>query len=172
MKTLRRGFTLLELLAAVVLAALLATATSLSIAGATRVSRVEDAIEQMRALDRMTRAMARGTGKPLQLLIDIDAQRIKSVERDTQNAVGRELHFGDGIKIEEFCRSGKTLPAGTMGIPVSNRGLSATYAIRLASEGRSTWVLVLGLTGQMIELSDEPQVKQILSALAQRDDAR
>src|SRR5256885_7110087 len=66
-----RGFTLIEMMAVVIIMALLATGAALSFARPMRVARARDALHQVRSLDASARQFARRFGRPIEIGFDL-----------------------------------------------------------------------------------------------------
>lgn len=194
----RAAFTLIEVMAVVALLGLLAGATVWLMADdARRASRAEAAATIAHA-DRTTRLAARRLGAPCVLRCDLDAQRLRRVvggprdEQDPSHAV--ELPVGYRIAritlpsvpgcsprargVEPRFDTG----SGVVDIPYSTAGRSPTYAVRIDFEGDQSrrsdedagrWLLVAGLTGQVMVVNDEEEVDNLFRTLARgRPDAR
>ena len=166
----RNAFTLIELLAVVVLVALLAAAVSVSHSGVTGVGGVDDAVEQVGAFDRLTRDMARARADALVMVFDLDAQRIRRVSRATGKSFGHELSLGEHCRLERLHTGDRQQFGGVAEVRVSRQGFCPSYALNLRHSGGTTWMVVLGLSGQVVRISDEQQLHQILSST--RNDAR
>lgn len=171
MSTRRAAFTLIEISAVIVLAALLAAALALSLSGVGRAARMEDAIQQIIAFDDMTRRTARASGRAMEIVVDTEAQRIRRIDATTRQVHGRQLALGSRVRIDEARLGGGALMPASAPILVSDRGLSSTYALKLTEGSAKRWVLIVGLTGRGIEVSDDGEVQQLLRTTATRDDA-
>ena len=84
------GFTLVEVLAVVVLMALLATATMFAMVATLRKSEARSALERWQHFDRSTRLMAQTRYQPMLMLFDLNRQRFlrrQVVAVSTENLV-------------------------------------------------------------------------------------
>ena len=158
----RRGFTLVELTAVLLLAALIATGVTVSLKGARRDTLLDDAVLRWKAYDEATRAQARRSGGPLRLRIGIDAGRARRLAADDNRPLGGTLDFPpgpDGVRIERVLTPADDAGGGDVDVRVSARGYSPPYAVLLGGPGgRRQWVLFAGLTGEASLGHDDRQV--------------
>jgi prepilin-type N-terminal cleavage/methylation domain-containing protein len=168
-----RAFTLIEMLAAVALLAVLTAAVTVSLAGAARKARTEDVAEQFAAFERATRDAARRFERTPVLEFDLNRGTIRRTdgERDAM-----PLHLAGGVRVKRLISGGRDVTYGDASVRFSALGQSPTYAVLLDGPGGQRLVAFAGLTGQSIVSSDERQVRDILSAAAgnaaDRTDAR
>ena len=135
----RDGFTLIEVLAALVLAGLLAAVAVTSLAGPARAARMEDQVGRLTAFD----AAARRDGG--------------TVERD-----GDTLRVGEvALRLDRGFRVESVLPDDEI---VITGGRSADYAVELVGGGASRWVVFLGLTGRAVEVEDQDAAREVVEA--------
>jgi type II secretion system protein H len=66
-----RAFTLVELMVAILLAAIMATVVAVSLAGSQRAARAEDVLGRIATFDRLAREHARQFGRPNRLTFDL-----------------------------------------------------------------------------------------------------
>ena len=133
----RDGFTLIEVLAALVLAGLLAAVAVASLAGPASAARMEDQVERLIAFD----AAARRAGGTVER------------DRDTLRAGEATLRLDRGFTIAS------TVPDD--GIVITG-GRSADYAVELVGGGASRWVVFLGMTGRAVEVEDGVAAREAL----------
>lgn len=192
-----RGFTLIELMAVVVLIGLLATATAITLADEKQAATRRDVIDRLIDADQSARLSARRLG-PSVLRFDLSGQRVWVVTPDaatTGPRPGHSMGLAEGFRIarltwldpEEAVRSGRPRPRvvhehGRIDLPIASGGISRTYVIELvgpalaerAERGekeQTTWLLVSGLTGQVTVEDDQTTIDNLLDALARRPDA-
>ncbi len=196
---MRRGaFTLIEVMAVVALLGLLAGATVWLMADdARRASRAE-AVARLAHADRTTRLAAQRLGRPCVLRCDLAAQRLRRVAdtAEGEEAVAHAVELPVGYRIARITlpsapgRSprargteiGHDVESGTVDIPYSTAGRSPSYAVRIDFEGDPSrrphegpggWLVVAGLTGQVMVVSNEKEVDNLFRTLARgRPDAR
>jgi hypothetical protein len=74
------------------------------------------------------------------------------------------LVLPDGFTIQKVLVQGDDVDAGQAAIPCSRRGLTPSYALLLEGRGRKQWVVVAGLSREMICVDHEKEAKDILAA--------
>lgn len=196
---MRRGaFTLIEVMAVVLLLGLLAGATVWLMADdARRASRAE-AMARLAHADRTARLAARRLGRPCVLRCDLAAQRLRRVVGGAKDeeAVSHAVELPAGYRIARITlpsapgrsprargvETGHDVETGTVDIAYSTAGRSPSYAVRLDFEGDRSrrpdedagrWMVVAGLTGQVMVVQNEKEVDNLFQALAgRRPDAR
>jgi type II secretory pathway pseudopilin PulG len=171
----RSAFTLVELTATLLLAALLATAVAASLKGVRRGAALDDAVSAWKAYDEAARAGARATGRPTRLRVDVDAGRVARVDDADGSPRGSPLDLPpgpEGVRVERVMTAaddpgvGRGASAGTIEVPVSARGLGPSYAVLLAGPGgRRQWLVFAGLTGEPRTVSDERDVVETFRLL-------
>jgi type II secretory pathway pseudopilin PulG len=193
----RAAFTLIEVLAIVALLGLLVGATVWLMADDARRASRADALGQIAHADRTARLAAQRLGRPCVLRCDLDAQRLRRVVHDTgEEAVSHTVDLPQGFRIARITlpaapgrsprtrrrQAGRDIDAGVVDIAYSTAGRSTSYALRLVFEGgrgrRSDkdlggWLVVAGLTGQIMVVQDAEEVDNLFETLARgRPDAR
>lgn len=169
-----RAFTLVEVVLVVALLGLLVGATTLSLARTAQRGSWEHAVGRVADADRMARLTAQRLGEPCVLAIDLDGHRMRrqiGAERGDQTA-SHAVELPAGVRIDQVlvCSQrgvGRT-DSGTAEVAFSTGGRSASYAVKLTTGNDDTtqWLVVLGLTGQVITDIDENMVDQLFSALS------
>ncbi len=182
----RGGFTLIEVMAVVMLLGLLAGATIWLMTRQARQSQQDLAVIRITGADRDARLAARRTRPQCLLRFDLDRQEIYRLRRDP---AGREtrthrVSFPAGFRVARVLiaeaetagpstsfRRGES--TGLVEIPFSPAGRSPTYAVALESEHNRTWLIVSGLTGQTSLEENDKTVENLFATLATgRPDAR
>lgn len=175
----RGGFTLIEVMAVVLLLGLLAGSTIWLMTRQARRSQADLAVIEITGADRDARLAARRTRPQCLLRIDLNRQEVYRVRRD---AAGRETRSHRvsppaGIRIArvlvaEAETAGASASArrgvsnGVVEIPFSPAGRSPTYAVALESEQTRTWLVVSGLTGQTSLEENDKNVENLFATLA------
>jgi general secretion pathway protein H len=155
------GFTLYELLAVMVLMAVLAGTVAVSVRGHVSNARLLAFLDRLESCDARARAQARRLNHPLVLKFDADDQR---VSQSYANVAERSFAAPLGVEIEQIKTAKQESDHGILQIAVSPLGQSDTYALRLqASSGRSMWLVVLGASGQCLRLYEGADVEDIFS---------
>ncbi len=158
----RCGFTLLEMMAVVVLLGLLAGAVGWSMAQDARRAARTDAVGQIGHADRLARLAAQRFGRPCVLRIDLREQTLRRIEYgpNAQPEAAHTVTLSKSQRIAEVLVGRSTarlgnasrppaVTSGAVDVAYSRDGRSASYAIRLASGGTQQWLIVSGLTGQI-----------------------
>jgi len=194
-----RAFTLIEVMAVVVLLGLLASASVLTLTEQVQHCRQADVLDRLTHEDHLARLAARRLGHGCILRLDLDRQRLWRAD-----TVGAEEGLTHGWKLPAGYRMARVLqPAGSSDLSAAGQlesntttgiadvsigvgGYSATYAIQVVTaspaerrdaagtrEEPSLWLVFAGLTGQRTVMQHEEEVHNLLAALAApRPDAR
>jgi prepilin-type N-terminal cleavage/methylation domain-containing protein len=149
---MRRGFTLIEVMIAVMILGLLAGLATWSFSGPLRRARFEEAMEQIRYLDSTSRRLARETGRRVEMVIDAGSGVVSRGDYSAQ--------LPAGVRVERVVTLAGEQGAVTR-VGVSAVGLSPSYALRLAGADWRRWVFVSGLSGEVRVISDDAQVAEI-----------
>jgi prepilin-type N-terminal cleavage/methylation domain-containing protein len=163
-----RGFTLIEMMAVVIIMALLATAAALSFARPMRVARARDAVDQVRSLDASARQFARRVGRPIEIVFDLSNGTLARRDHDE---IAFQSSLPRGCRIEEVRSAGQSFSLGEASIQCAPSGMSRTYAVHLLGPELDRWLLFAGLTGQVTQVNDVSQLDDILPQASSRDDA-
>lgn len=165
------AFTLIELLAALLLAALLAGGISFSLRATLRDAHAQDAAGRLTAFDALARENARRLNRPSELRIDPRSGRIMRRERssDAGDSVAEAVwDVPAGVSIEQVATvDGRTFGGEAVAVACSARGQTASYAVLLRGPGaRRRWVLFAGLSGDARILLDDRDVQDTFEMLA------
>jgi prepilin-type N-terminal cleavage/methylation domain-containing protein len=177
------AFTLIEMLVVLALAAILGAIVTVSLFGSFRTARAEDVAGRIAEYDQLAREYCRRFGKPGRLVFDLgrgtvtrSAEDAGELSRDTG---GAPLHLPAGFRFRGMFTAGAATTGGQASISCSADGQTPSYAIGLADAGGGQyWMGTAGLTGRMIKVRDEQEVRDIFRALdsaatpAKSDDAR
>ena len=145
-----RAFTLIELMAVIVLLGLLAGAAAWSLAGGARRAGAADTVERIGRADQAARLAARRTPGRSALRIDLDDQTLTRVTADDRGRTIEESHPitpPAGFRIDGLLIAGNdpappsgsrtatarplTIHSGSFEIPFSTDSRSPTYALHL-----------------------------------------
>ena len=169
------GFTLVELTAVLLVVSVVAGVVTWSLAVPRQQAAMEDAIGRIIQIDGTARQHALRQGQAVQIVFDLGNRRITSgprgqdgqpQDRPTQSAV-----LPEGLAIGQVLLANGRVTGGSAAIWCSDRGHTATYALRLDGPGGPRWLLIAGLTGQVWTSNNEEQVTETMAALAKRPDA-
>jgi len=176
-----RAFTLIEVMAVVVILALLAGTVVWSLTGDVRRVGVAEAADTIAHVDRTARIAAQRFEGGCRLRIDLDQQRARRLHTDAggEVAAAHSVSLPRGHRIEQLVlapdvgdaatggAAARRVISGAIDIAYSPQGASPTYALRLGSpSGRQQWLVFAGLTGQMTVIDDERDVDNLFAMLA------
>jgi prepilin-type N-terminal cleavage/methylation domain-containing protein len=165
MTMLRRAFTIIELLAVLVLMALLAGSAVYAFGFELRSARLADASGQIRDLDQMTRRLASGTGAPTSMVIQPYKGRL--FRRDLSGRTSQPVALSRRIRIDRVLVAGHEATRSDVRIDFMKDGSSSSYALRLSAPDQTPrWIVVAGLGGEVTQTSDDKQVEHIFAVLA------
>ena len=157
------GFTLIEIMAALVLMGVLSAAVVVNLSGPTRAARMEDAIGQVRQYDRMTRAAARRSGAADVLTFDLSRGEIHRAA----NSAATWVSIAQPIRIDRLLLPGRRVETGRADVPISADGRSPSYAVRLIGpQDEARWLFIAGLTGATIQPENDRDAQALFDALA------
>lgn len=164
----RSAFSLLELLLVVAIIGLLAAAAVLTLLGPLRSATTEDLLQQLKELDRTGRRAAVQSGRPAQLVVDLNQGRFLlgvpegSMDQQVVVEVARShqlvrVQIGDEVH-----------ESGEIVVSISPGGRSSSYLLEVRDEqGLRRLLLFAGLSGQASIITDEQEELSILAMLAQ-----
>ena len=157
----RNAFTLFELMAVLIVIAILAGTVALSVRGHIANARLETFLDRLETFDGHARRDARRRNDFAALLFDLNDKRIYRSMRD---APGQSLAVPLGVEIEQISTNSQRSDHGVLRVTVSALGQADTYALQLrASSGRRVWLVVLGGSGQCLRFDRENDVEEMLS---------
>ena len=169
-----RGFSLIELTAVLLIAALLAAAVSLSVRSAGNSMRADDVIERLVEFDDRSRQLTSTRHKPVKLVFELDKQRLSCVAGGSDEPPTGVWRIPADFEIEALLLKDQKITRGVGTIDCSSYGVTPTYALKLRHRSKKEfWLLFAGMTGQFQELGGEDQVREIFEMLkVARPDAR
>lgn len=162
----RGGLTLLELLAVVLLAAILASVVVVRFSGPQREANWRHTVDRLAFLDQQLRSRSRRFGGSRELVFDVASNRV-----ELRAIGGQEETVGftppRGVKLDEVRLAKASGAAGRVTIVGNPLGVTPTYAVCFdTSQGSPRWLLVAGVTGQVHETKHENEIKNMLAFLA------
>ena len=158
-----RGFTLIELTIVLLIMAIVAAAVTLRLHTPLRHAELRDVAGAVAQYDRTTRLAAREQDRPLRMVVGLSSRRISRTD-ERGRATGAPLALPGRVAIEQLIVRTQTAHEGEVGISCSRLGFTPTYAMRLGAGGMHRWIVVVGLTGEAVEVDNEDQARQILEA--------
>lgn len=149
----RRAFTTVEMLATLFLAGLLAALTTLSLAAPRRAADVREIVDHVAYADELVRGAARGAHRSGRLAFDFSGGLIA----DAGVSPPRTIHrLGASWRFDRLIVGGGSEERfESTTIELSPAGWSRSYALRIADEGHTQWIVVNGTTGQVTQCNDE-----------------
>jgi prepilin-type N-terminal cleavage/methylation domain-containing protein len=165
----RRAFTLLELVAAIAVTALLASASAVVLSRALRGRVLADARSKAIWADSVARLTARRQERGGVMSFAIGSGELSQAWPAPIKA--RLIPLPGGVVVDRVRVGPTAVLSGRAEVPVSRGGFTESYALRLTgSDQKSAWVVFAGLSGQPLEAVDEFEVEEILR-LSERDHA-
>jgi prepilin-type N-terminal cleavage/methylation domain-containing protein len=161
----RRAFTLIELIVVIVIMGLLATLAVLSTGGMMDRYQLSQAAETIEIFDARARRSAHSLRQPIRAIIQPNQRRlvIASPGGNTSRSVAAQFRLPRAVEIAEIRLRRRVTAAGNFEIDYNRQGSSPTYALRLQRGKMSRWLVVLGVSGQIVTLKNEGEVDEILS---------
>ncbi len=160
----RGAFTLIEMIAVMVILGVMAGAAALSFRPAIEEASARDAVEQVRFLDSTARHRAVRFGKTVEIVFDVSEDAL--VRREGRK-LEESLRVGlpGGYSIEQVNVSGRGMFDGEAVVACSPQGKSASYAVHVVGPKLDQWLVFAGMSGQMSVLpgKDEATVLDILA---------
>ena len=166
----RRAFSLVEVTVVILIMAIVAAAVTIRIQTPMRHARIEDAAGTIGQFDRMTRLAAREQDRPLRMVLGLPARELKRTDEHGGPA-GMPIALPTGVTVEQLLVRGQAASGTQVAISCSSRGLTPTYAMLVSSGGQRRWIVVAGLTGEVVEVESDQEVRRIIETTASRSDA-
>lgn len=164
-KLRRTGFTLLELLAVLLIIGIFCSIAVYCLAGPYQQARRQHVVERIAQLDEQLRTATRRFGRSGELTI---AFREGTVETSVgKNENGHKVQLPADLALDQVRTAVRNESYGRIVIPFTGEGHSATYAVRLKPrEGVPQWILFAGVTGQFVRVQNERDIDAIFRRLA------
>ncbi len=161
------GFTLLEMVVVMIIIAMLATAVFVSASGWFRTARIRDGVSQLAFIDRMTRQHAAQFDRQTALEFDLKKGTIMRINDNPSDRRTHRFRLPGGLRLQQIKTAAEGVTSGQMAIPCSTQGHTPTYAVLLASPDQAQqWIVIAGLTGQVVTVDDEEDTEHLLAELA------
>jgi prepilin-type N-terminal cleavage/methylation domain-containing protein len=163
----RPAFTLIELVAVIVLLGIISTAAALTFRSSLQSATSTDAIGQIKYLDSTARQRARRFNQPVEVVFDVTSSTLSRREGSKRNDESFTAALPRGFSIDQINIAGHSTFNGDASITCSPAGLTPSYAIHLIGPNFDQWLLFAGLSGQMTLINHEETVLDILAAVRQ-----
>lgn len=164
----RSGFTLVELMAVMVVLGLLASVTVWSVRSQVATARNQLAVDQLTLADRQLRDHARRVARPVDLIVDLDTGRLYRAPAGTTSPA-QWAPLEDSLPLDSLLVNGQKFTSRQVAVRFRGDGTSPSYAIRLkavatgqskANEGE--WIVFVGRTGQRVIVTEERSLENLL----------
>jgi prepilin-type N-terminal cleavage/methylation domain-containing protein len=169
-----RGFTLIEVMACMLIAAALASIAVVNLQTDRPSRRLRAAVAELVSQDRLMRTRCQRLGHAGALVFDLEHGQAARVETDGDGRVSRTplRTLGDPVRVEAVRTTAPREDDREARVDCLSSGRTRTYAVRLACGERQEWLVVSGLTGAWETIDDEQQVENLFERLGAGDDAR
>ncbi len=147
---------MLELVAVLVMLGLISAFGMFAVSGQLDQARLSNLAQSIANADRKERDASRKSPTAGSLTFDKSMRRLRF-----KNSV-HTIDLKDNLKIAELIiGSGKS---NERSVVFSHAGQSSTYALRLETKrGAINWIVVIGMTGQILFSDDSSQVRSLLA---------
>lgn len=150
-----RAFSLIELMAVLIILGLIAGVVAVSVKGKDGRMRMEDVSGELRQFERQTREHARTFRRPTQLVFDLRSGKVRRVDAQGQRPQTAPMQLPRGFRLAEVKLADRSVRDGEVGLPCSSLGMTATYAVLLEGpQKQKQWFVFGGLTGE-VNLPDQ-----------------
>jgi prepilin-type N-terminal cleavage/methylation domain-containing protein len=164
-QVLRSSFTLIELLAVLVIVGLITAIASLRLSGTVQAARMEWATDRLIATDSVMRSHAAGCGRVAHLRFQLGTGRLSREFGDTRTK-SSIVDLGHSIEISRFQSTTRDAETGEATVDYSPLGASRTFAVELKGPGNQRRLLFFaGITGQVTRMEDGQDARRLLQAL-------
>lgn len=170
------GFSLVELMVVLTILALAATLAAVSLAGPARTVARQDVLDRLVHEDELCRRHAQRHNVTMELLIDLDNQRLQRriVGEHTAAAAQQTMApwtLPQGYTVTNLIIQGHGPVQRQAAIHYAPQGRSLSFAIQIASppdelnQRTRQWLLIAGASGQVVPLDDEEAVDRVFALL-------
>ena len=165
------GFTMIEVMVVLLLAALLATAVMASFSGVRQRAQAREVIEEIELFDRFTRQECQKLGQSEQVVVDMSESQLSRVHPGGQQIQGTPLVLPSNIKIDRAWVGNQKAEYGQINLICSPQGLTPSYALHLVGpKTESRWLVFAGMSGQGVVVSNDEQMAKTWAIFASLPD--
>lgn len=162
----RRAFTLVEVMACMLLLALAATIVVVSLRPRQRHADFEQTLEKLWNQNQLARQRATRLSQHVAIRFDLDQQMVELLGRDGGRlANATEIRLPQNIRIEKLRWGAKWYDHGRVELAVTDRGQSASYGLVVGDGSRREFFLVAGLSGQVQKVANDAQIDELFAML-------
>jgi prepilin-type N-terminal cleavage/methylation domain-containing protein len=169
----QQAFTLVELLAVMVIMGILAGSVMFSLKTPYQSAKMENALERIMFMDRQLRDHARRFNRPAEMQINFTNGVVTGAEPKKRETVIPSFSLGAGVQIDQVAFGRHRIDSGVVSIDFSAHGCTPTYAMRFSNGSNiKHWLVFLGITGQIVQIDNEKEIDELLHMVqSQRTDA-
>jgi len=162
------GYTLLEVLAVLIIAGMLAGAVAWPVKDVLTRTTQKSTIDQIRYFDHLTRAQTRRSGESLKIHIQPWERRLVRYDPQEEEEVGVPLVLPSNLEIEDvlFWPDTDSADGAIVALPCSANGHTPTYALHLTGNDLDFWLVFAGLTGQTTIVQEEEDALSLFDNLS------
>lgn len=161
-----RGFSLIELLAVLLIIALTASMGMITLRTQRGEATLQDVLGRLVDYDRAARLHAQRSGQGIELRYATGTVE-QYAEASSEHPARMPLQLPDGYTIHDLWMGADRAGDQPIAVEVGRNGRSRSYGFRLAGpHNQSRWISVLGLSGQVQAAENNAQSDDILSLLA------
>lgn len=161
------GFTLVEVLAVLALAALLCGTAAFSLKAGLDEAEMKDVIRAIKYQDTLMRQHARTYRQPSELLIDVSGGRFSCRTANDVTQTTPAYVLPEGYEVRNVLVDSRYRQGNEITIACSSGSQTASYALLIQGPDRSkAWILVAGLTGQASFFDEEEQIRRVFESLS------
>ncbi|MGI9470654.1 MAG: pilus assembly FimT family protein [Rubripirellula sp.] len=157
----RTAFTLLEVVVVMVIIGILSTLAVMSLSGTMDRYRLDRAIETVELFDARARRQASNRRAPVDATIHLQRNRLQI--ESSNGPAARVFSLPGGVEIASVRLSRKSVVGSELDLRYNQDGISPSYAVELKRGKHSRWLVVLGVSGQIVQLDGEREIDDILS---------
>jgi prepilin-type N-terminal cleavage/methylation domain-containing protein len=157
----RHAFTLIEVIAVVVILGMLVGVASMNLRGHLNRIKMIQAVGLLEEADRFARSIARKEHLPLEMTFNRKSStiRVRSAAGSASKPISRLWKLPTGITISKIRDAQGSNESHEKQIVISANGTSMMYAIGLVGTNRSaTWLVMLGFSGQLVRMENDADV--------------
>lgn len=159
------GFTLVEILAVLILIGIIAGATVMTLKDRHSSVTLTGLLDRIEYWDQRTRDAAKNLKLPHALYFDLNKQTIQRASRVPQDTSGPVLQFPHHIRFTRLLTLPDNYEPVDQKVHVSAKGYSPSYVIKIEHNRRTGWLLIVGLTGHAQWIENEQTLQNILHGL-------